>query len=120
MDDLGALFTRIEEGYDEGKPLYLIDNRQTTPSKKSVFKIISEAEFVALEPSEVQNILREQHIVVTGMQHKVKNFEEALLEIADLDWTIPIQGGYNLIFTSQLTDTRSKTIPFRTAPSGLV
>ena len=42
--------------------------------------------------SDVQEILREQHIVVTGIRHQEQSFEEALLDIAPLDWVTSIQG----------------------------
>ena len=94
MESLQTLFTRIEEGYEDGQPLHVRDDRRTTSTKDSVFKIISEAEFIKMEQSKVQEILREKHIVVTGMQHEKKGFEEALLDFVELDWVTAIQGGH--------------------------
>lgn len=99
MDTLQSLLARIEEGYEDGQPLYINDNRRTTPKKESVFKIISEADFVEMEDSEVQEILREQHIVVTDMRHQKKSFEEALLDIAPLNYATGIQGGHTSLST---------------------
>ena len=93
------MFDQIEEGYEEGQPLYVKDNRRTIPTKDSVFKIISEADFIEMEELEVQEILREQHIVVTDMRHKKKNFEEALLELAPLTWVTGIQGEHAFVLT---------------------
>lgn len=92
MDNIKSLCAQIEEGYEEGKPLYVENNRRTTPTKESVFKIVDETQFVEMEHSDVQEILREQHIVVTGMRHRKQSFKEALLEIATLDWVTGIQG----------------------------
>ena len=92
LESLQALFNQIEEGYEDGQPLHVRDNRQTTSTRESVFKIISEAEFVKMEQSEVQQTLREKHIVVTGMRHEKRGFEEALLDIVELDWVTAIQG----------------------------
>ena len=97
MEDLEALFTRIEERYEDGQPLHVTDNRRTAPTKESVFKILSEAKFVNMEQSEVQEILREKPIVVTGMRHEKKGFEEALLDIVELDWVTAIQGDHIFI-----------------------
>lgn len=92
MQELQKLFSQIEEGYEDGQPLYVKDDRRTVPKKESVFKIFNEAEFFELEQSDVQEILREQHIVVTGIRHQEKSFEEALLGIAPLNWVTGIQG----------------------------
>ena len=92
MRDLQRLFSQIEEGYEDGWPLYIKDGRRVAPKKDSVFKIISKTEFSEMGQSDVQEILREQHIVVTDMQHQVKSFEEALLDVAPLDWVTGIQG----------------------------
>lgn len=99
MENIQSLAIRIEESYEEGKPLYVKDNRRTAPTKESVFKIISEADFIGMEESEVQEILREQHIVITDMRHKETGFEEALLEIAPLTWLTGIQGEHTSLFT---------------------
>ena len=92
MRALQRLFDQIEEGNEEGQPLYVKDGKRATPKKQSVFKIIGEAEFLEMGQSDVQEILREQHIVVTGMRHRKQSFKEALLEIATLDWVTGIQG----------------------------
>lgn len=92
METLQTLFARIEEGYEEGQPLYIKDNRRTALTKESVFKVISKAEFDEMEQSHVQEILREQHIVVTGKRHQKQSFKEALLDIAPLSWVTGIQG----------------------------
>lgn len=99
MDILKTLVTQIEEGYEDGLPLHVTENRHTAPKTKSVFKIISEAQFEKMEHSAVQEILREQHIVITDMQCKKQNFEEALLGIAELSWITAIQGGYVFLLT---------------------
>ncbi len=99
MENIKLLFSQIEKGYENGKPLYLKNNSQSRPTKESIFKIINEAEFIKMKQSEVQEILCEKHIVVTGMQHQEQSFEEALLEIALLDWIIEIQGKHVYFFT---------------------
>ena len=99
MDNLKTLVTRIEEGYEDGLPLHVAENRRTTPKNKSVFKIISEAQFEEMEQSAVQEILWEQHIVVTDIQCKKQSFEEALLGIAELSWITAIQGGHVFLLT---------------------
>lgn len=93
-----SLFSRIEECYEEGQPLYIKDTNKTTPKRESVFKIISEAQFVKMEQSSIQEILRKQHIVVTDKQHQQKSFEEALIDVAPLDWITSIQGEYVSFF----------------------
>ena len=45
-----------------------------------------------MEHSEVQEIMREKHIVVTDMRHETKSFEKALLDIAELSRVTAIQG----------------------------
>ena len=92
MENLQALFAQVEEGYEDGLPLHVVDNRQAVPTRESIFKIISEAEFLKMEQVEVQEILRKQHIVVTDMRHEKIKFEEALLDIAELGWVTAIQG----------------------------
>ena len=99
MEALQSLFARIEGGYEEGQPLYIKEHRQTTLTKESVFKVISEAEFAEMEQSDIQEILREQHIVITGKQHRKQTFEEALLDIAPLDWVTGIQGKHISLLT---------------------
>ena len=91
MENMKSLFARIEEGYEQGRPLH-VENNQTIVTKKSVFKIIAKAEFLKMDPFDVQELLREQHIVVTGIRHQEQSFEEALLDIAPLDWVTSIQG----------------------------
>ncbi len=88
---LESLNARIEAGYEEGKPLYIKDNRQTPLTKDSVFKVVSESDFIGMKQSEVQEILRKQHLVITGMRHQEQSFKEALLDIAPLDWVTGIQ-----------------------------
>ena len=91
---LESIIAQIEAGYDEGQPLYIKDNRRTPLKNESVFKVISESEFIAMNQSDVQEILRKQHLVITDMRHREQNFEEALLGIASLDWVTGIQGKY--------------------------
>ncbi len=90
MEGMKHLFARIKEGYEQGRPLH-VQNSQTI-TKKSVFKVIGEAEFLKMDSFDVQELLREQHIVVTGIRHQEQSFEEALLDIAPLDWVTSIQG----------------------------
>ena len=87
-----SLFARIEKCYKGGRPLYVKDATQTAPTKESIFKIISEAQFVNMEVSEVQQILRKQHIVITDKRYKEQSFQQALLDVAALDWVTSIQG----------------------------
>ena len=93
MQVLKSLFARIEASYENGLPLHVNES----PTRQSVFKIISEDEFLKMNHSEVQEILRKQHIVLTGMQHKPQSFEQALLDTAPLDWVTGIQGEYVVI-----------------------
>ena len=72
--------------------MYVKDGRRTTVTKESVFKIVDETEFLEMEHSTVQEILREQHIVVTNKQYRKKSFEKALSDIAPADWVTGIQG----------------------------
>ena len=65
---------------------------RTTVTKESVFKIIDEADFLEMNHSDVQNILRDQHIVVMNKQHRQRSFGEALTDVAPLDWVTGIQG----------------------------
>ena len=60
---------------------------------------MSEDEFLKMNHSHVQDILRKQHIVLTGMQQKEQSFEQALLDIAPLDWVTAIQGKYLVLLT---------------------
>lgn len=92
MEYLKTLFARIEECYEGGRPLYVKDVTQTAPTKESVFKILSESQFVNMGASEVQRILRKQHIVITDKQYEGKSFQEALLDVAPMDWVTSIQG----------------------------
>lgn len=88
MKTLQSLITQLEASYEEGQPLHV----KGTPTRESVFKIMSEDEFSKMNQSDVQELLRKQHIVVTGMQQKDQSFEQALLDVAPLDWTTGIQG----------------------------
>ncbi|KAF8174866.1 hypothetical protein BJ912DRAFT_1064510 [Pholiota molesta] len=81
---LQLLVARVEECYAYEKPLHAKYDGQGT-RKESVFKILSEEEFIALEDSAFQEILRRQNIVVTGMRCRQRSFEEALLDLAPLD-----------------------------------
>ena len=92
MQELQKLFSQIEEGYEDGQPLYVNADGRTPPEKESVFKVLDEAAFLGLEQSGVQEILRNQHIVVTGIRHQVQSFEEALLGVAPSNWVTGIQG----------------------------
>ncbi len=121
MEHMNSLFARIEEGYVQGRPLH-VENNQTLAMKKSVFRIIDEAEFLKMEQLDVQELLREQHIVVTGIRHRQRSFEEALLDIAPLDWVTSIQG--EPVSLLKLTLTKGyisclKTFPSQMALSGL-
>ena len=71
---------------------------QTSLTKESVFKVISEAEFIEMEQSVIQEILREQHLVITDKRQCKQSFEDALLDIAPLDWRTGIQGRIYLCF----------------------
>lgn len=73
---------------------------QTSLTKASVFKVISEAEFMEMEQSVVQEILRKQHLVITDKCQRKQSFEDALLDIAPLDWRTGIQGRIFLCFDS--------------------
>lgn len=99
-----TLLAQVEEGYEDGLPLHVTENRSIATKKKSVFKIITEATFETMEQSQVQEILREQHIVVTDMRCKKQTFEQALLEVAELSWVTAIQGDYTFLSTKRLTD----------------
>lgn len=92
------MFSSIEQGYEEGLPLYVNDSKRPTVTKESVFKIIKEDEFLAMDHSDVQEILRVQHIVVTNKQHRKKCFKDALVDIAPLGWVTGIQGDSFLPF----------------------
>ena len=92
MSALTRLFARIEQCYENGRPLYLQKDEQMPPSTESVFKIIRQADFHKMKHSDVQLLLRRQHIVVTGIPHEEQGFEEALLSIAPLDLVASIQG----------------------------
>jgi hypothetical protein len=89
------LVNQIEEGYGKNnQPLYITGDGQATPAKESVFRIISEEDFITLQDSAVQEILRRQHIVVTEMRHHEQSFEKALQEVAPLDTVTSIHGNY--------------------------
>ena len=96
---LESIIAQIEAGYEEGQPLYIKDNRRTPLKTESVFRVIGESEFIAMDQSDVQEILRKQHLVITDMRHREQNFEEALLGIAPLDWVTGIQGKYISVLT---------------------
>ena len=51
-----------------------------------------------MEQSVVQEILREQHLVITDKRQRKQSFEDALLDIAPLDWMTSIQGQIYLCF----------------------
>lgn len=62
-------------------------------SAKSVFCILSSAEYESKSHQEIQNILREKHIIVTETPFHPMKFDEAGLEtLKALDATIDIQG----------------------------
>jgi hypothetical protein len=57
-----------------------------------MIKIIPEPEFVRTSDSKVQDILREKHIVVSGIPHQETTFKEALRDTAPLNSRVDIQG----------------------------
>lgn len=62
-------------------------------SAESVFCILSSAEYESKSHQEIQNILREKHIIVTETQFYPMKFDETGLEsLKALDATIDIQG----------------------------
>lgn len=77
----------VEANYVDGKPRYLSD-----PST-SVFRIVSEDEFKAMSDTMIQDILRQQHIVVTGRKRSEYSFDlDGLETLAALDKPIIIHG----------------------------
>jgi hypothetical protein len=69
-----------------GLPLHLAD------PARSVIKIIPEPEFIRTPDSKIQDILREKHIVVSGILHQETTFKEALRDTAPLNSRVDIQG----------------------------
>jgi hypothetical protein len=69
-----------------GLPLHLAD------PARSVIKIIPEPEFIRTPDSKIQDILREKHIVVSGIFHQETTFKEALRDTAPLNSRVDIQG----------------------------
>ena len=92
LSTLESLINRVEEGYENGKPLYVRGtNGQSDLVRESIFKIISEADFIKMPSSDVQNILCKQHIVVTDKKYESISFQDALLDIAQPDMVTGIQ-----------------------------
>lgn len=75
---------------------------------KSIFKVLTEPEFRALEDSQVQDLLRHHHIVVTGIHHDSHNFKSALELLAPLRSSTSIQGQTQPI-TVFISDVYSQT-----------
>ena len=86
------MFDRIEEGYENGQPLYVGNAHRNSSGRESVFRIMTEDAFVEMQQSDVQEILREQHIVITDKRQRKLSFEDALLDIAPLNTVTSIQG----------------------------
>lgn len=83
-----SLVDLITCSYQDGMPLHLVDSGP----KKSIFKVLTELQFRALKDSQVQDLLRHQHIVVTDIRHDSESFAEALELLAPLQSATSIQG----------------------------
>jgi hypothetical protein len=60
---------------------------------ESVFRILSNADYESKSPQEIQDLLRQKHIIVTGIpSHPMKFDEDGLETLKALDATIDIQG----------------------------
>jgi hypothetical protein len=91
MDNLNfleSLTELLEETYENGLPLHRANNDINT----SAFKLYTKFEFKSLDHSVVQDILRQQHIIVTGQPESEVGFEKALLDFAPLHRVIQYQG----------------------------
>lgn len=81
-----SIAAAVQARYVNGLPLHLADPAH------SVIKIIPEAEFIRTSDLKVQGILREKHIVVSGILHQETTFKEALRDTAPLNRRVDIQG----------------------------
>ena len=81
-----SIAASVQASYVNGLPLHLAD------PARSMIKIIPEPEFIRTSDSKVQDILREKHIVVSGILHQETTFKEALMDTAPLNSRVDIQG----------------------------
>lgn len=88
LESLESIHELVEAGFQNDKPLHTLD----ALSHPSVFKIISHNEFNELPHSEVQDILRRHHIIVTKRPSSELTFRTALTHLAPLNRATEIQG----------------------------
>ena len=86
LTTIESIAEAVQASYVNGLPLHLAD------PDNSVIKIIPEPEFIRTSDSEVQDILQEKHIVVSGILHQETTFKEALRDTAPLNSRVDIQG----------------------------
>jgi hypothetical protein len=65
--DIGTL---VESGYIDGLPLHIANPARST------FKVMMEEEYQSSSTTEIQNILRTKHILVTDRQKSKHRFDE--------------------------------------------
>lgn len=84
-----AFYHYVEECYKDGKPRYLSDE------SSSHIKLISHAEYMNMSVKDVQDLLRQKHILLTDTPLCPLNFDEKGLQVlTNLDAMIEFQGSF--------------------------
>ncbi len=87
VDTFNGFYDAVIEPFEGSRPPHV-----SSPTQ-SCIAVMSEVDYMLLSVSEVQNILRHKHIVVTGMAMKPLNFDaKGLRELTNLSAKIPFQG----------------------------
>lgn len=91
MENIELLSKAVEENYRDGIPLHVHE----TAFKESVFHMVTEAAFQDLPDREVQERLRQHHIIVYGCRYKETTFRKALQALGGgPERKVEIQGIY--------------------------
>ena len=101
LRNLDLMVKAIEGGYNsDGKALFVRCDHLNEPGnsqRESIFKILTEVEYLAMEDSKFQDIFRRHPIVIKDIRRKFQDFESAILDLAHLKSVTAIQGIYVVI-----------------------
>jgi len=87
LDRFQRLFTYVRQFYHQEKPRHL-----SAPHLSSI-QVIGHEQYAAMNPQQIQSLLRQKHILVTGCPTSGISFDiKGLRTLAPLDVPIDIQG----------------------------
>jgi len=95
MNTFKAIQDNVVSSYVDNKPLHHLDaahSLEFDPNGSSIF-VVDHETFNKMDPSVIQNIFRERHILVTRVPHEEQEFDEdSLLVFGDIDCPREITG----------------------------